>query len=79
MLFLNVYNYRKDNGELYYLPFGVQIFFYLIRNPAFCRLIKSIPSVFLELYHSNKLFENKPSSLYTVINGGIDVRVKGQL
>jgi hypothetical protein len=79
MLFLNVHKYRKDIEELYYSPSGPQIFFYLIRNPAFFRLTKSIPSVFLEVYHSNKLYENKSSPLYAVINGGTDVRVKEQL
>jgi len=46
MLFLNVHKYRKDISELYYSPSGPQILFYLIRNPAFFRLTKSIPSFF---------------------------------
>jgi len=46
MLFLNVRKYRDDIGELYYSPSGPQILFYLIRNPAFFHLTKSIPSVF---------------------------------
>ena len=48
MLFLNVHKYRKDISELYYSPSGPQILFYLIRNPAFFRLTKSIPSFFFK-------------------------------
>jgi len=59
MLFLNVHNYRKDTGELYYLPSGAQMFFYLIFIVVPCILItlKFLSPTNAPLYYTYKMLK----------------------